>query len=90
MPKEINLETYYKDQQRVQNLIGHLHAPIDATTENQSRAKLLRVKTVLQYLLTEVIPNISDTNQRQEIFLWVDEMYSITRIEEYLAEKNNE
>ncbi|KFB99150.1 hypothetical protein GTGU_04151 [Trabulsiella guamensis ATCC 49490] len=82
MLKEINLDAYYEDQQRVNALIGSSCAPVPATPENISRNRLLRVQSGLRHLLTEVIPRITDEQQRHEVYLWVDGIYSITRFEE--------
>lgn len=85
----VDLDSYYEDQKRVNSLIGHLHVSVTDTPENISRAKLLRVHTVLLYLLTNVIPKITDARDRQEVYFWVDAMFSITRIEELQARESN-
>lgn len=81
MPKEINLDAYYEDQRRVNALIGSTCAPVPATPENISRNRLLRVQTGLRHLLTEVIPQITDEQQRREVHLWIDGIYTITCFE---------
>lgn len=87
MFKEINLDAYYEDQQRVNALIGSTSAPVPTTPENISRNRLLRVQAGLRHLLTEVIPQITDEQHRHEVYLWVNGIYSITRFEEVDAEK---
>ncbi|MBA0216268.1 hypothetical protein H0248_02580 [Pectobacterium brasiliense] len=80
--KEINLDAYYDDQWRVNALIGSICAPVPATPENISRSRLLRAQAGLRHLLTEVIPHITDEQQRHEVYLWVDGIYAITCFEE--------
>ena len=82
MLKVIDLDAYYADQERVHALIGLASAPVPATPENISRTRLLRVQTGLRHLLTEVIPQITDEQERQEVYLWVDGIFSIARFEE--------
>ncbi|AYH04137.1 transcriptional regulator [Pectobacterium parmentieri] len=82
MPKEINLDAYYEDQRRVNALIGSICAPVPATPENISRSRLLRAQVGLRHLLTEVILQITDEQQRHEVYLWVDGIYAITCFEE--------
>ena len=89
MPKEINLDAYYDDQRRVNALIGSTYAPVPAIPENISRSRLLRAQAGLRHLLTEVIPQITDEQQRREVYLWVDGIYDITRLEELDAEVRN-
>ncbi|MBA0177008.1 hypothetical protein [Pectobacterium carotovorum] len=79
---EINLDAYYDDQRRVNALIGSICAPAPATSENISRSRLLRAQVGLRHLLTEVIPQITDEQQRREVYLWVDGIYAITCFEE--------
>ncbi|AOR63225.1 hypothetical protein A7983_08140 [Pectobacterium wasabiae CFBP 3304] len=79
---EINLDAYYDDQRRVNALIGSTCAPVPATPENISRNRLLRAQVGLRHLLTEVIPQITDEQQRREVYLWVDGIYAITCFEE--------
>ncbi|MBA0208192.1 hypothetical protein [Pectobacterium brasiliense] len=79
---EINLDVYYDDQRRVNALIGSTCVPVPATPENISRSRLLRAQAGLRHLLTEVIPHITDEQQRREVYLWVDGIYAITCFEE--------
>ncbi|MDE8753861.1 hypothetical protein PZA22_04970 [Pectobacterium polaris] len=79
---EINLDAYYDDQRRVNALIGSICAPVPATSENISRSRLLRAQVGLRHLLTEVIPQITDEQQRREVYLWIDGIYAITCFEE--------
>ncbi|MEQ9834780.1 hypothetical protein [Pectobacterium versatile] len=79
---EINLDVYYDDRRRVNALIGSNCAPVPATPENISRNRLLRAQVGLRHLLTEVIPQITDEQQRREVYLWVDGIYAITCFEE--------
>lgn len=90
MLKVIDLDAYYADHQRVQALIGSTCAPVPATPANISRNRLLRVQTGLRHLLTEVIPQITDEQERQEVYLWVDGILSITRFEEVDAERDSD
>ncbi|WP_323636270.1 hypothetical protein [Pectobacterium polaris] len=80
--KEINLDAYYDDQRRVNALIGSICALVPATSENISRNRLLRAQVGLRHLLTEVISQITDEQQRREVYLWVDGIYTITCFEE--------
>ncbi|URG53038.1 transcriptional regulator [Pectobacterium quasiaquaticum] len=82
MSKEINLDAYYDDQRRVNALIGSTCASVPVIPENISRSRLLRAQVGLRHLLTEVIPQITDEQQRHEVYLWVDGIYGITCFEE--------
>lgn len=77
-----NLDAYYEDQRRVNALIGTTDAPVPATPENISHNRLLRAQAGLRHLLLEVIPQITDEQQRREVHLWVDGIYGITCVEE--------
>lgn len=80
--REVNLDTDYSDFERVHALIGNPHAPTPNTTDNRSRDRLFRVKKGLLHLLQDVIPQIEDSQQRQEVYLWVSGIHDIIRCEE--------
>lgn len=89
MSQEITFEqaTDSQDYRRVSALLGNQDGLIPNTPENISRDRLLRVNKGLCHLLAEVIPQISDVQQRQEISLWVGGIYFITRCEEFDADE---
>ncbi|EMH4927463.1 transcriptional regulator [Serratia ureilytica] len=83
-----SLEAYENDQCRVNALIGSVCAPAPNPPENVSRDRLLRVQKGLRHLLLQVIPQVTDEQQRQEIYLWVDGIFTITQCEE--CDESNE
>lgn len=88
--REVNLDAYRNDFERVSALIGNPNAPTPNTTENRSRDRLFRVKKGLLHLLLEVIPQIEDSQQRQEVSLWVSGIHDIIRCEECDAGVNHD
>ncbi|HBV3455709.1 hypothetical protein FML41_20905 [Klebsiella michiganensis] len=89
MFKEINLDAYYEDQQRVNALIGSTSAPVPTTPENISRNRLLRVQAGLRHILTDVIPFLADPAEREEMYLWVNGVFTITLAEECDAKNHS-
>ncbi|MCE0825550.1 hypothetical protein LVQ78_05835 [Buttiauxella sp. A2-C2_NF] len=78
-------EQHFSDYERINAVIGRPQIILPATPENQSRDRLMRVKAGIHHLLTEVVPKIENQQDRQEVYAWLDGMYSILRIEEFYA-----
>ncbi|EKY0662446.1 TPA: hypothetical protein ACT2TS_002463 [Citrobacter braakii] len=55
------------------------------TPENVSRARLLRVRAGLCHVLTEIMPGITASAERDELYAWLFEIHSIARVEESQA-----
>ena len=55
------------------------------TPENVSRARLLRVRAGLCHVLTEIMPGITSSAERDELYAWLFEIHSVTRAEECQA-----
>ncbi|WP_407221024.1 ash family protein [Enterobacter sp. CPE_E1214] len=53
--------------------------------ENVSRARLLRVRAGLCHVLTEIMPGITASAERDELYAWLFEIHSVTRAEECQA-----
>ena len=85
----INLQAHYDAEDRINAVIGNPNAPTPNTTENLSRDRLMRVSAGLLHMLDEVIPRITDAQQRQEVYLWVDGMYTITQCEACISGVKN-
>ena len=77
----LNLQAHHDASERISAVIGNHNAPTPNTAENLSRDRLMRISAGLRHLLDEVIPHITDAQQRQEVYLWVDGMYTITQCE---------
>ena len=77
------LEQHFSDYERIQAVIGRPQIILPATPDNQSCDRLLRVKAGIHHLLTEVLPGIENQQDRQEVYMWLDGIYSILRIEEF-------
>lgn len=67
---------------RIRAVIGNEEAPTPNTSENISRNRLLRVKTGLCHVLTEVIPAIPHCDARDELVAWIFEIHTIAAAEE--------
>ena len=76
------IKSHTEDFKRTQAIIGNEAAPTPNTPENISRDRLLRAQAGLLYLLTVVIPQITDEEQRHEMYLLVDGIHNLTRFEE--------
>ncbi|AYN29009.1 transcriptional regulator [Buttiauxella sp. 3AFRM03] len=83
--KSSPVEQHFNDYERIQAVIGRQQMVMPVTPENQSRDSLMRVKAGIHHLLTEVVPGIENQQDRQEVYAWLDGMYSILRIEEFSA-----
>lgn len=77
-----NLSKAKVDHDRVNKIMGRDSAVVPNTTINRSRDRLIRAQTGLLYLLENVIPNLADPVEQEEIFLWVNGVFTITQIEE--------
>ncbi|MDM3376718.1 hypothetical protein OGV37_17795 [Citrobacter sp. Cb010] len=60
------------------------------TPENVSRARLLRVRAGLCHVLTEIMPGITASAERDELYAWLFEIHSIARVEESQARLERE
>lgn len=78
-------EQHFSDIERIQAVIGRTAMIFPVTPENTSRDRLMRVKAGIHHLLTEVVPTIDNQKDRQEVYAWLDGIYSILRMEEYLS-----
>jgi len=76
------IKSHTEDFKRTQAIIGNESAPTPNTPENISRDLLLRAQAGLLHLLTVVIPQITDEQQRREMYLLVDGIHNLTRFEE--------
>lgn len=76
------IKSHTEDFKRTQAIIGNESAPTPNTPENISRDRLLRAQAGLLHLLTVVIPQITDEEQRREVYLLVDGIHNPTRFEE--------
>ncbi|MEZ3499815.1 MULTISPECIES: transcriptional regulator [unclassified Pantoea] len=76
------IKSHTEDFKRTQAIIGNESAPTPNTPENISRDRLLRAQAGLLHLLTVVIPQITDEEQRREVYLLVDGIHNLTRFEE--------
>lgn len=85
-----NLDSYIADFNRVHAVIGNENRPNPSTPENISRDRLLRAKTGLLHLLTEVTPQITDEKPRLEVYLFVSGIYDLLRLEEADAVKQRQ
>ncbi|HCW97862.1 MAG TPA: transcriptional regulator [Pantoea sp.] len=85
--RDNNLSSYEDNVRRVLAVVGCESAPVNATPENISRDRLLRAQAGLCHLLTDIIPNTSSERLREEIYLWVSEIHSLTRAEECDAQR---
>ncbi|MEF3760492.1 transcriptional regulator [Escherichia coli] len=70
---------------RILAVIGNEDAPTPNTAENVSRVRLLRVRTGLCHVLTEIMPGITASAARDELYAWLFEIHSITGAEECQA-----
>ncbi|MFA1283328.1 transcriptional regulator [Citrobacter telavivensis] len=66
----------------IRSVIGNEEATTPNTSENISRDRLLRVKTGLCHVLTEVIPAIPQCASRDELVAWIFEIHTIAAAEE--------
>ncbi|EGT4441111.1 MAG: transcriptional regulator [Pantoea sp.] len=76
------IQSHTVDFKRTQAIIGNESAPTPNTPENISRDRLLRAQAGLLHLLTVVIPQITDEEQRHEMYLLVDGIHNLARFEE--------
>ncbi|WP_244370241.1 hypothetical protein [Rahnella sp. ChDrAdgB13] len=74
--------SYEETQRAIADLMGSRGASTPNTTENRSRDRLLRVKSGLLHLLTEVIPQIENEQQRHQAYWWTEAVHDIVRFEE--------
>lgn len=79
------VEQHFNDYERIQSVIGRQQMILPVSPENSSRDRLMRVKAGVHHLLTEVVPGIENPKDRQEVYVWLDGIYSILRIEEFYA-----
>lgn len=77
------VEQHFSDYERIQAVIGRQQMILPVSPENSSCDRLMRVKAGVHHLLTEVVPGIENQQDRQEVYAWLDGIYSILRIEEF-------
>lgn len=70
---------------RIRAALGCDEAPKPDAAENVSRARLLRVRAGLCHVLTEIMPGITASAERDELYAWLFEIHSVTRAEECQA-----
>jgi hypothetical protein len=80
LPDQIEEATAVSNRIRAALGCGEPHTP-----ENVSRARLLRVRAGLCHVLTEIMPGITASAEREELYAWLFEIHSVTRIEECQA-----
>ena len=83
LPDQIEEATAVSNRIRAALGCGEITEP--HTPENVSRARLLRVRAGLCHVLTEIMPGITASAEREELYAWLFEIYSVTRIEECQA-----
>lgn len=76
------------DYHRVDEVIGRDGPLVPDCAYNRSRVRLLRARTGLLHIVNNVIPGISDAAEREEVYLWVNGILTLTLIEE--CEANSE
>lgn len=76
---------YKNDADRVQRLLGRPEMIFPNTPNNVSRDRLMRIRAGVQHLLNEVVPSLETPAEQQEIYLWLEGIWSILRIEECCA-----
>ncbi|HAT2608031.1 TPA: transcriptional regulator [Kluyvera intermedia] len=84
-----NFDKFEASRIRLNQIIGNELPVFPDTSANVSRDRLLRVKAGLLHLLTEVIPGLSDSAERDEIYLWVDGIHTIIQCEESESERES-
>ncbi|WP_371337482.1 transcriptional regulator [Klebsiella quasipneumoniae] len=67
---------------RIRAALGCDEVPKPYTTENVSRARLLRVSAGLCHVLIEIVPGIAPSKERDELYAWLFEIHSIIGAEE--------
>lgn len=73
------------NHERINTVIGRTEPVEPNTALNCSRDRLLRVQAGLRHLLTNIVPGIANPADREEVFLWVDGIFTITQAEECAA-----
>ncbi|STY91652.1 transcriptional regulator [Leclercia adecarboxylata] len=70
------------DHDRINAVLGRNEAVKPDTELNVSRDRLLRAQAGLRHILTDVIPFLADPAEREEMYLWVNGVFTITLAEE--------
>lgn len=70
------------DYERVDAVIGRAYPVEPDSSCNRSRDRLLRARTGLLHIVNNVIPGISNSADREEMYLWVNGILTITQLEE--------
>jgi len=80
--KEYDSNIYYSDSKRVDAVLQRNEMIMPNTTENVSCDRLMRVKAAVHHLLMNVIPFLENNDDQCELYLWLNGILSILRIEE--------
>lgn len=69
-------------QAHVQQLIGRVEPVSPDTPHNRTRDRLLRAGAGLRHVITELLPALPNSPERDELALWLDGIYTLAQIEE--------
>jgi hypothetical protein len=69
-------------QARVQQLIGRVEPVSPDTPHNRTRDRMLRAGSGLRHVITELLPALPNSPERDELALWLDGIYTLAQIEE--------
>lgn len=77
------------EHDRINAVLGRNEAVKPDTELNVSRDRLLRAQAGLRHILTDVIPFLADPAEREEMYLWVNGVFTITLAEECGAKNHS-
>ncbi|MBM7342726.1 hypothetical protein [Pantoea coffeiphila] len=85
MKTHTDIDQHKADRERVARVLSRPEMILPNTPENVSRDRLMRIRAGVQHLLNEVVPALENPSEQQEVYLWVEGIWSILRIEQCCA-----
>lgn len=85
MKTHTDIDQYKADRERVARVLSRQEMILPNTPENISRDRLMRIRAGVQHLLNEVVPALANPAEQQEVYLWLEGIWSILQIEQCCA-----